>query len=318
MDPATLTAGILGAVGVGVVPLSLLGFLFRCRNSFHWLRVLTLCSGVGAAWLAVLMRYGLSSVVLFASSASIAVFIVGLVMRLGWQSAREGDWSLLPFGVWILAGLAFQYGLMFSAVRYVLFLAPPMILLTLQLSSWVPAEARLRAMLGANLLFVTALSFADARQANVYPSVVAGEIRPRLNMLGGRFFFDGHWGFQYYASHIGGTPFDELRPPSLRAGDLVVVAREAWPKLKHPPAAPGLEIETTTLAVPGSAILRTLSCTAGANFYSSVALDCDHPTLLPFAFSREPAETFVFYSIRKPGARSSLSFENLRSEVTNR
>ena len=318
MDPATLTAGILGAVGVGVVPLSLLGFLFRCRNSFHWLRVLTLCSGVGAAWLAVLMRYGLSSVVLFASSASIAVFIVGLVMRLGWQSAREGDWSLLPFGVWILAGLAFQYGLMFSAVRYVLFLAPPMILLTLQLSSWVPTETRLRAMLGANLLFVTALSFADARQANVYPSVVAGEIRPRLNMLGGRFFFDGHWGFQYYASHIGGTPFDELRPPSLRAGDLVVVAREAWPKLKHPPAAPGLEIETTTLAVPGSAILRTLSCTAGANFYSSVASDCDHPTLLPFAFSREPAETFVFYSIRKPGSRSSLSFENLRSEVTNR
>jgi hypothetical protein len=254
------------------------------------------------------MRYGLSSVLLFATSVSIAVFIVGLVMRLGWQGAREGDWSLLPFVVWILVGLAFQYGLMFSAVRYVLFLAPPMILLALRLSSWVPAEARLRAMLGANLLFVTALSFADARRASVYPSVVAGEIRPRLNMLGGRLFFDGHWGFQYYASQIGGLPLDELRPPSLRAGDLVVVAKQPWPKLKHPPAAPGFEIDATTLAMPGSGILRTLSCSAGANFYSSVASDCDHPTLLPFAFSREPAETFMFYSIRKPGAGNSLSF----------
>jgi hypothetical protein len=290
-----------------VVPLSLLSFLFKSQNSSHRLSVLACCSGVGAAWLAVLMRYGLSSVLLFASSVSIAVFIVGLAMQLGWRNAREGDWSLLPFVVWILAGLAFQYGLMFSAVRYVLFLAPPIILLALRNSFWVPRDGWLTATLGANLLFVLALGFADARQASVYPSVVAGEIRPRLNMLGGRLFFDGHWGFQYYASQIG-TPIDELRPPSLRAGDLVAVATQPWPKLKHPPAAPGLEIEATTLAVPGSAILRTLSCTAGANFYSSVASDCDHPTLLPFAFSREPAETFMFYSIKKPGAGSSLSF----------
>jgi Dolichyl-phosphate-mannose-protein mannosyltransferase len=307
MDPATLTAGILGAVGLGVVPLSLLGFLCRSRNSFHSLSVLTLCSGVGAAWLAVLIRYGLSSVLLFAFSVSIAVFMVGLVVRLGWQSAREGDWSLLPLVVWILAGLAFQYGLMFSAVRYILFLAPPMILLALRLSSWVPAEPRLRAMLGANLLFVAALGFADARQAKVYPSVVAEEIRPRLEISGGRLFFDGHWGFQYYASQIGGTPIDELRPPSVRAGDLVVVAKQPWPKLKHAPPAKGLDIETTTLEVPGSGFLRTLSCSAGANFYSSVASDCDRPTLLPFGFSWEPAESFVLYSFKKPGAENKAS-----------
>jgi len=308
LDPAMLTAGVLGAVGLGVVPLSLLGFLFRTQKPSARLSALALCSGIGAAWLAILMRYGLGSVLLFAFSVSVSVYILGLVVRLGWWSVTVGDWTLMPLAVWILAGLAFQYGLMFSAVRYALFLAPPVILLALRLSSWVPREERLTAMLGANLLFAAALGAADSRQASVYPSVVAEEIRPRLAKSGGRLFFDGHWGFQYYASQIGGEPLDELRPPSLRAGDLVVVAKMPWPKLKHPPQAPGLDVETITLNRPSSGLVRTLSCGAAANFYSSVMSNCDRPTWLPFGFSREPAESFVFYSLRKPAAveRSSL------------
>jgi hypothetical protein len=309
MAPAMLTSGILGAVGLGVVPLGVLGFLLKSRNSSVWLSALTLCSGFGATWLGIVIGYGFSSVLLFAFSVSISVLILGLVMRLGWQSARERDWTLLPLVVWILAGLAFQYGLMFSAVRYVLFLAPPIILLALRNSSWAPRGGWLPVLLGVNLLFVAALGFADAQQASVYSSVVADEIRPRLEKSGGRLFFDGHWGFQYYASQIGGVPFDELRAPSLRIGDLVVVAHNPWSKLTHPPHAPELDIETTTLTIPNSGFLRTLSCDAGANFYSSVASGCDRPTLLPFGFSREPAESFVFYSIRKPGAwnRTSLA-----------
>jgi len=302
LDPATLTAGILGAVGLGVVPLGLLGFLFKARNSSGWVTALAICCGVAAASLAILTRYGFSSVLLFAFSVSIAVFIVGLVMRLGWQSVREGDWSLLPLVVWILAGLAFQYGLMFSAVRYVLFLAPPVILLALRLSSWTPREGWLTALLGANLAFVLALGCADARQASAYPSIVTEEIRPRLKVLGGRFFFDGHWGFQYYASQIGGEPIDEWRPPIFRAGDLVVVAKMPWPKLQGAPEAPGLHIETSALTRPSAGLLRTLSCSAGANFYASVMSSCDQPTLLPFGFSGETEESFVFYSFRKPGA----------------
>jgi hypothetical protein len=283
----------------------------ECADYFQTETVPRSCRGArtsaGAwAWLAVRMQYHLSSVLLFAFSVSISVFIVGLVMRIGWQTARAADWSLLPLVVWIMAGLTFQYGLMFSAVRYVLFLAPPIILLALRNSPWFPGCGWLTATLGANLLFVLALGFADARQASVYPSVVAEEISPRLEKSDGRLFFDGHWGFQYYASQIGGVPFDELGPPSLRVGDLVVVAHNPWPKLKHPPHATGLDIETTTLSIPNSEFLRTLSCDAGANFYSSVASGCCRPTWLPFGFSWEPAENFVFYSIRKPGASNRL------------
>jgi Dolichyl-phosphate-mannose-protein mannosyltransferase len=302
LDPATLTAGILGALGLGVVPLGLLGFLSTTERPAWWLKVLGLCIGFGAAWLAVSLRYSLGSVLLFGFSVSVSVYILSLTVWLAWPSARTRDRALMPLLVWILAGLAFQYGLMFSAVRYLLFLAPPVILLTLRLSSWVPREGQLTPILLANLLFVAALGFADFRQASVYPSVVEQEIRPRLEKSRGRLFFDGHWGFQYYASQIGGEPFDELRPPRLRAGDLVVVAKTAWPKLNRAPNAPGLDVTTTTLSVPGSGFLRTLSCGAGANFYASVMPDCERPTWLPFGFSREVAETFVFYSVRKPAA----------------
>jgi hypothetical protein len=205
---------------------------------------------------------------------------------------------LLPLVVWILAGLVFQYGLMFTAVRYLLYLAPPIIVLALRISSWAPREGGLAAVLGGNLLFAFALGFVDSRQASVYPTVVADEIRPRLEKAGGRFFFDGHWGLQYYATRIGGEPIDELHPPTLHVGDQVLVAKMAWPKLRHPPQAPGADI-TTTLTHASFGPLRTMSCEASANFYSSVMSDCPLPTWLPFGFSWEPAERFVLYSVQK-------------------
>src|SRR5262245_19567330 len=298
-DAATLTAGVLGVVGVGVVPLLLSGFLFRPQLRSSWVIGLTVCATAGAAWLAKLVNYELSSILLFAFSVCISVYILATAICFAWRRFRSKDWVLISLVVWILFGLSFQYGLMFSAVRYVLFLAPPVILLVLNLSAWNPGHNRLALMFVGNLLFVIALGFADARQARVYPSVVAEEIRPRLKKSGGRFFFDGHWGFQYYASQIGGTPIDELNLPALSVGDLIVVAKKAWPKLRQSPPAPGFDVETKLLMVPESGVLRTVSCGAGANFYASVVTDCERPTWIPFGFSSEPAETFVFYRVTK-------------------
>jgi hypothetical protein len=189
---------------------------------------------------------------------------------------------------------------MFTAVRYVLFLAPPAILLVLRLSMWAPRQRLLTAVLGSNLLLTIALAVADSREADVYPTVVAKDIHPRLKESGGRLFFDGHWGFQYYAEQIGGEPLDGLRPPVLRAGDVVAVAKKPWPKLPQPAYAPRLIVEEAVLSVRSTGFLRTLSCDAGANFYGSAMSGCSRATLLPFGFSSEPTETFVFYSIREP------------------
>ena len=297
LDPANLTVGILGALGLGVVPLGLLGFLFRSTAPV-WLAAIAGCSGIGAALLAVLSHYAFLSVLMLAFSVFVSVYALGLVARSAlWGAA--GDRRLMPLAVWVLAGLAFQYGLMFTAVRYVLYLAPPIIVLALRLSSWAPRRGRLAGVLGGSLLFVFALGFVDSRQASVYPAVVVEEIRPRLEKSGGRFFFDGHWGLQYYATEIGGELIDELHPPSLRVGDLVLVAKMAWPKLRYPPEAPGSDIVTTILTHASFGPLRTMSCDAAANFYSSVMADCPLPTWLPFGFSWEPAERFVLYSVQK-------------------
>ena len=85
------------------------------------------------------------------------------------------------------------------------------------------------------------------------------------------------------------------------------MAKMPWPKLKHPPQAPGLDVEAATLTVPGSGFLKNSFCSAGANFYAGVTSDCDRPTWLPFGFSGEAAESFVIYSITKPGAGNRLS-----------
>ena len=182
LDPATLTVGILGALGLGVVPLALLGFLFRSSTSVG-LAGIAVCGGIGAASLAAFARYSFHSVLMLAFGVFVSVYVLGLLVRLAWRCAAE-DRDLVSLAVWVMAGLAFQYGLMFSAVRYVLYLAPPIIVLVLRLSSWVPRQGRLTAVLGGNLFFVFALGFADSRQAKVYPAVVADEIRPRLEKSG--------------------------------------------------------------------------------------------------------------------------------------
>ena len=62
-------------------------------------------------------------------------------------------------------------------------------------------------------------------------------------------FFDGHWGFQYYAEQIGGEPLDGLRPPVLRAGDLIAVAKKPWPKLLQPASRSRIESSGGLLTV---------------------------------------------------------------------
>ena len=109
----------------------------------------------------------------------------------------------------------------------------------------------------------------------------------------------GHWGFQYYAEQIGGEIIDKFHPPALQPGDLVVVAKTAWPERQDPPTAAALEFEATEFSVKNSLPVRTISCDAGANFYGNRLPGCIRPAFLPFGFSREPLETFLIYRMRK-------------------
>lgn len=296
--PAVITVGILAATGIGVLPLSLLGFLWRSQNRSLFLTAALGLTLVGSVWFAVKIGYGVTSVLLFALSVSLSVYVIGLTVILGWQSLRRFEWSLMPLVVWIVVGFAFQYGLMFTATRYLLFLAPPVILLVLKLSAPVPRQAALVVALAANLLFTVFLAVGDLEAAGVYRNTARGEIRSRLENEKGRFYFAGHWGFQYYAEKMGGAIMDKLNPPILRPGDLVVIATTPWPGRLDPPIAPGLGVEATTLTVKNFWPLRTISCAGGVNFYGNAISGCIRPTFLPFGFSSEPLETFLVYRMR--------------------
>ena len=297
--PAVITVGILAATGIGVLPLSLLGFFSRSQNRPPFLKEALGLTLVTSVWFAVKIGYGIASVLLFALSVSLSVYVIGLAIVIGWQSLRRFEWSLMPLVAWIVAGFGFQYGLMFAATRYLLFLAPPVILLVLKLSAPVARQAALVVALAANLFFTVLLAVGDLEAASVYRNTARGEIRSRLENEKGRFYFVGHWGFQYYAEKIGGAVIDKLNPPILSAGDLIVIAKTPWPEKLDPPVVPGLDVETSTLAVKSLWPVRTVSCAGGINFYGNAISGCVRPTFLPFGFSSEPLETFLMYRMRE-------------------
>jgi 4-amino-4-deoxy-L-arabinose transferase-like glycosyltransferase len=105
------------------------------------------------------------------------------------------------------------------------------------------------------------------------------------------FWYEGHWGFQYYMDLSGAAPLD-LKNPALKAGDaLAMPVHNAFISQPDTAAADVREI----IAVQGPRLLTTWSEDVGAGFYSSV------PGPLPFAFGHVPPENVVVY-VWKTGA----------------
>jgi hypothetical protein len=117
---------------------------------------------------------------------------------------------------------------------------------------------------------------ADARLANLAREA-AQSVRGRTSNEVGTFWYEGHWGFQYYVEQLGALPVD-AQDFQIRAGDLVAVPennlrfagfqKEAVLELPNPSGA----------AVPSGQL--------GAGFYSS------YWGPLPFAFGPAPPERY--------------------------
>jgi 4-amino-4-deoxy-L-arabinose transferase-like glycosyltransferase len=101
----------------------------------------------------------------------------------------------------------------------------------------------------------------------------------------GAFWYEGHWGFQYYMDLKGAAGLD-LKYPALKAGDtLAMPAHNSFIFQPKPETADVREIIT----VQGPRLLTTWSEDVGAGFYSSV------PGPLPFAFGHVPPENVAVY-----------------------
>lgn len=293
-----LIAGTLAATGLGVLPACLLDFMARIPKwrKALWASAAVILPSICAygTW----VGYGKLSSFLLAISLWLALQLVGLALSCGWQFYRTKHLSGLVLVAWILCGFAFQSALLFSSVRYVLFLAPPAILLVLGQSSRFPQKRIFTLLIGVNLILVVILAIGDCRLADGYREIIAKQVVPWMAKHQGKFYFSGHWGFQYYSEQIGGEAVDETRPPYLGAGDLMVVATTAWPDVLQPQVAVNQRICATAIHFNPNWFVRTIDCPSRANFYASKSYGCNSPTYLPFGFSRGPAERFLVYWVQ--------------------
>jgi len=113
----------------------------------------------------------------------------------------------------------------FMAIRHVLLVIPPVVLL---LSSWVMVENKARKFVSAivvlSLMVTSLLAMADRWYADIYRQQAAliANSMPRQSAI----WFNGNWGWQWYASQSGMRQFSLLDDrPKPRPGDFIVSAR---------------------------------------------------------------------------------------------
>jgi len=291
-----LTLGVLSAIGLGVLPLATIVSALRICFARGLIALTSMSLFLGLWWMAATFLYGIVPALMLALSITVAIVLIGIALDAGWIGIKTRDSRSLLLVAWIMCGLFFQGGLMFSSVRYALFLAPAFILLILCQSGRVTRQKSTPvSMLMLSLVWVIAVAIGDRNIANMYRDFVSEEVAPLVKSNRVRFYFDGHWGFQYYAEKIGGEAIDVSKPQHFNPGDVLAIAGNPWPsfpveRMESTPTA----LSRTIQRNPGW-LIRTIDCHSAANFYGNAMGNCEYFTLLPFGFSGQPGETFHLY-----------------------
>jgi len=218
--------------------------------------------------------------VLVAAGAGVVALAV-----LDLAGARDAKSALL--GLWVLGTLAFAVSLNWSVnARSLLPMAPAVgVLLARRLDELGGARtepwiARWGPML-ASAMVAVAIAYADYRLAGTARDAATefASVRQR----GGTAWFEGHWGFQYYAEEQGLVPLDSDRSV-VRHGDIIIVPGFNSNLFALP--EDGIVIERVA-TFPVWPVLTTMNGWAGAGFYSDVAGP------LPFAVGPVAAERYA-------------------------
>jgi hypothetical protein len=205
------------------------------------------------------------------------------------SSARDDDALLLA--LWVLGTVAFGSFLNWTVnARSLLPMAPAVGILLVRTAdrrgplsapgAWRGSAFALTAI-AALLLGLADLRLADSgREA-------AGALAAKVH--GESVWFEGHWGFQYYAQQRGFRPVD-LHATVLRPGEVLVLPRNNT--RVHPPPWTAISLQAV-VDFPPSPWAATMSPSAGAGFYS------DQWGPLPFAFGRASDEEYVIVSVHE-------------------
>jgi 4-amino-4-deoxy-L-arabinose transferase-like glycosyltransferase len=135
---------------------------------------------------------------------------------------------------------------------------------------------------GVGMALSLVVAFADYRLAESAQAAVE-DIAQRVETLPkGAIWFQGHWGFQYYAQANGWRPFESERSQP-QSGDLIVLPVNNTNLQQIPPE----RVERLfTAELPVAPWVTTMNRALDAGFYS------DQRGPLPFAFGVVPAERY--------------------------
>ncbi len=247
--------------------------------------------GTGVAVMgAVMLTSDRPPVILWmAPVAGLGLAVVADVLFRSIQSWRQRDPVPLLLCGWLLISLPVVFYVHLPA-KYVGASAPAVALLVVrELDRLTPFRGRALggciAALGLGLGML--IMKADAHMVNYTRAAVKELIVPQI-AAGKRVWFDGGWGFRWYALKAGAIPLATGQPLPL-SGDMLVSARQdAGPMYLVPNRQ---LVRLLTDSTPGG---RVMSQAAGAGFYSN------GPGFgyLPWAWGRDPIESIALWEVR--------------------
>ena len=199
-----------------------------------------------------------------------------------WKRHRNAEVLMLLFWVWG----TFVFCILNWTInaRSILPMIPAVAILLLRHIEFVRRSTKLQLnwFFGAAALFSLLVSLADYRLANS-ARAAAAEIQSKFgNSSSTTIWFQGHWGFQYYAQANGLRAFDWMHPQT-RRNDLMVLP---FNNTNLKPIPENTIERVAIIEMPVSSWVATMSRAVGAGFY----MDILGP--LPFSFGPVPAEKY--------------------------
>ncbi|HUZ07530.1 MAG TPA: hypothetical protein VMV89_08585, partial [Candidatus Paceibacterota bacterium] len=211
--------------------------------------------------------------------------------------AVENLWNRRDAGAWLLALWVFGTFLFASVFnwtvngRSILPMVPAVAILIVSrlernaAAGWKSPKFALPVSLAVSAAFALLVARADYLFA-VATRQTAAQTFARFGNERKNFWFEGHWGFQYYMESSGFAALDVKQSP-IKPGDILALP-ENNTGIGLPNA--GAIARQETLGVPGPSFLTTMNVAVAAGFYASVRGP------LPFAFGKVPPEkVFLFF-----------------------
>jgi hypothetical protein len=231
-----------------------------------------------------------ANTVLYSGMAAAGMLVMVLCVS---SCARRRELDTLLLGLWLFGTLFFASVLNWTFnVRVLL---PAVFPATLLIVRWIESEPEPRAWskLTAWSIVPTAVvalcvAAADYEYAATVKQFVQTHVAEHLRE-GGKAYFTGHWGFQWYLEEAGAVALD-ASPIPVREGDLLVYKAG---NDNFFPEAPHKLIEDIR---PGSLYLHTFKYSIHANFYDGTGGG------LPYGFNPDGViEQFFIYRVVPEG-----------------